>query len=166
MSDSRFGAYSTRVSGITVKYMKINMTLQVIFSIQLWRQQYHHWIQPRPRHSSFIYIFLIFNAFSHEKTGTRWFGGGAEDEHKPDASEKIEGLVDFPTTRTKLPWNCPGCEMPNYCVLKHNYLQLKGHRQWIFLLPCFVLYNCLSRDMYFICDENISICSKERMNLF
>jgi hypothetical protein len=29
--------------------------------------------------------------------------------------------VDFPTTRPKLPWNCPGCEMPNYCVLKQNY---------------------------------------------
>jgi hypothetical protein len=43
--------------------------------------------------------------------------------------------------------------------------RFKGHRQWIFLLPCFVLYNCLSQDMYFICDENISICSKERMNL-
>jgi hypothetical protein len=32
--------------------------------------------------------------------------------------------VDFPTTRPKLPWNCPGCEIPNYCVLKQNYLQL------------------------------------------
>jgi hypothetical protein len=27
--------------------------------------------QPRPRPSIFIYIFLIFSAFSHEKTGTR-----------------------------------------------------------------------------------------------
>ena len=27
--------------------------------------------QPRPRPSSFIYIFLIFSAFSHEMTGTR-----------------------------------------------------------------------------------------------
>ena len=32
----------------------------------------------------------------------------------------------LPTTRPKLPWNCPGCEMPNYCVLKQNYLQLKS----------------------------------------
>jgi hypothetical protein len=31
-----------------------------------------------------------------------------------------------PTTRPKLPWNCPGCEMPNYCVLKQNYLQLNS----------------------------------------
>ena len=30
-------------------------------------------------------------------------GGGAEEGRKPDASEKIEGLVDFPTTRPKLP---------------------------------------------------------------
>ena len=45
------------------------------------------------RLSIFIYIFLIFSAFSHEKTGTRWFGGGAEEGRKPDASEKIEGLV-------------------------------------------------------------------------
>jgi hypothetical protein len=28
-------------------------------------------LQPRPRPSIFIYIFLIFSAFSHEKTGTR-----------------------------------------------------------------------------------------------
>jgi hypothetical protein len=28
-------------------------------------------MQPRPRPSIFIYIFLIFSAFSHEKTGTR-----------------------------------------------------------------------------------------------
>jgi hypothetical protein len=75
--------------------------------------------QPRSRPSIFIYIFLIFSAFSHEKSGTRWFGGGAEEG-------QIEGLVDFPTTRPKLPWNCPGCEMPNYCVLKHNYLQLNS----------------------------------------
>jgi hypothetical protein len=34
--------------------------------------------------------------------------------------------VDFPTTRPKLPWNCPDCEMPNYCVLKQNYLQLNS----------------------------------------
>jgi hypothetical protein len=27
----------------------------------------------------FLLFFLIFSAFSHEKTGTRWFGGGAED---------------------------------------------------------------------------------------
>jgi hypothetical protein len=27
--------------------------------------------QPRPRPSIFIYIFLIFSAFLHEKTGTR-----------------------------------------------------------------------------------------------
>ena len=59
--------------------------------------------QPRPRPSIFIYIFLIFSAFLHEKTGTRSFGGGAEEGHKPDASEKLEGLVDFPTTRPKLP---------------------------------------------------------------
>jgi hypothetical protein len=48
-------------------------------------------IQPRPSPSIFIYIFLIFSAFLHEKTGTRWFGGGAEEGHKPDASEKLEG---------------------------------------------------------------------------
>jgi hypothetical protein len=63
-----------------------------------------------------LFIFLIFSAFSHEKTGTRW----------SDASEKLEDLVDFPTTRPKLPWNCPGCEMPNYCVLKHIYLQFNS----------------------------------------
>jgi hypothetical protein len=82
--------------------------------------------QPRPRPSIFIYIFLIFSAFSHEKTGTRWFGSGAEEGRKPNGSEKIEGWVDFPTTRPKLPWNCPGCEMPNYCVLKQNYLPLNS----------------------------------------
>ena len=51
------------------------------------------------------------------------------------------------------------------CLMHGTVPRFKGHRQWIFLLPCFVLYNCLSQDMYFICDENISICSKERMNL-
>ena len=46
-------------------------------------------------------------------------GGGAEEAN-------LEGLVDFPTTRPKLPWNCPDCEVPNYCVLKQNYLQLNS----------------------------------------
>jgi hypothetical protein len=53
----------------------------------------------------FLFIFLIFSAFSHEKTGTRWFGGGAEEE-------QLEGLVDFPTTRPKLPWNCLVAKCP------------------------------------------------------
>jgi hypothetical protein len=35
------------------------------------------------RPSSFIYIFLIFSAFSHEKTGTRWLGGGAFSYTEP-----------------------------------------------------------------------------------
>ena len=30
-----------------------------------------HYFQPRSRPSVFIFIFLIFSAFSHEKTGTR-----------------------------------------------------------------------------------------------
>jgi hypothetical protein len=63
-----------------------------------------------------LFIFFNIQRFLHEKTGTRW----------SDASEKLEGLVDFPTTRPKLPWNCPGCEMPNYCVLKHIYLQFNS----------------------------------------
>jgi hypothetical protein len=41
-----------------------------------WKISCHRIRPPRP----FIFIiFLIFSAFSHEKTGTRWFGGGAED---------------------------------------------------------------------------------------
>ena len=44
----------------------------------LWKV-YMHYCQPRYRPSIFIYVFLIFSAFSHEKTGTRRFGGGAEE---------------------------------------------------------------------------------------
>jgi hypothetical protein len=94
-----------------IQILPINLTLASPLYIHIPLNQ------PRPRPSIFIFIFLIFSAFSHEKTGTRWFGSGAEEG-------QIEGLVDFPTTRPKLPWNCPGCEMPNYCVLKQNYLQL------------------------------------------
>ena len=52
--------------------------------------------------------------------------GAGRRKDATHASEKIEGLVDFPTTRPKLRGNCPGCEMPNYCVLKQNYLQLNS----------------------------------------
>jgi hypothetical protein len=76
--------------------------------------------QPRPRPSIFI-IFLIFSAFSHEKTGTRWFGGGVEDGRK-----RKEGLADFPIRVPKTAPNLPHLDMPNYCVLKQNYLQLNS----------------------------------------
>jgi hypothetical protein len=63
--------------------------------------------QPRPRPSIFIYIFLIFSAFSHEKTGTRWFGGGAE-EGRNSRKRKIRRPSGFPNnkakTALKLPW--------------------------------------------------------------
>ena len=55
--------------------------------------------QPRPRPSIFIYIFLIFSAFHMKRLGLGDLGAG----RRKDASEKIEGLVDFPTTRPKLP---------------------------------------------------------------
>jgi hypothetical protein len=110
-----------------LKKMKIRPWVAIMPIMTVQYQYMYHMNQHRqPRTRPSIFIFLIFSAFSHEKTGTRWFGGGAEEGHKPDASEEIEGLVDFPTTRPKLPWNCPGCEMRNYCVLKQNDLQLNS----------------------------------------
>ena len=82
-------------------------------------------VQPRPRPSIFIFIFLIFSTFHMKRLGLGDLGAGRRKD-ATHASEKIEGLVDFPTTRPKLPWNCLGCEMPNYCVLKQNYLQLNS----------------------------------------
>jgi hypothetical protein len=104
----------------TISVYLINMQPHLpLYTLPSQSQNNILWQQPRPRPSIFIYIFLIFSAFSHEKTGTRWFGGGAEEG-------QIEGPVDFPTTRPKLPWNCLGREMSNYCVLKQNYLQFNS----------------------------------------
>jgi hypothetical protein len=91
----------------TISVYLINMQPHLpVYTLPSQSQNNILWQQPIPRPSIFIFIFLIFSAFSHEKTGTRWFEGGAEEG-------QIEGLVDFPTTRSKLPWNCHGREMPN-----------------------------------------------------
>ena len=43
-----------------------------------------------------------------------------------DASEKIQGLADFPIRVPKTALNLPHLDMPNYCILKQNYLQLNS----------------------------------------
>jgi hypothetical protein len=56
----------------------------------------------------FIFIFLIFSAFSHEKTGTRWFGGGAEEGHN-SRKRKNRRPSGFPNNKAKtaLVAKCP-----------------------------------------------------------
>jgi hypothetical protein len=75
-------------------------------------------LQPRPRPSIFI-IFLIFSAFSHEKTGTRAEDGRKRKNRRPSGFPNNKAKIAL-----KLPWLLepgdeagPGCEMPNYCAL-------------------------------------------------
>jgi hypothetical protein len=50
---------------------------------------------PKTRYRNFHFIYtLIFSAFSHEKTGTRWFEGGAEEGRK--RKNRSPTVADFP----------------------------------------------------------------------
>jgi hypothetical protein len=57
-----------------------------------------------------------------ERLGLGDLGAG----QRMDASEKIEGLADFPIRVPKTAPNLHHLDMPNYCVLKQNYLQINS----------------------------------------
>jgi hypothetical protein len=83
--------------------------------------------QPRPS----IFIILLYSAlFSHEKTGPRRFGSGAEEGE----SEKNRRPSRFRNPMPETAQNLPHLDIPNFCILKLNFLQLKGHWQRKFLL--------------------------------
>jgi hypothetical protein len=65
---------------------------------------------------SFIY-FLIFSAFSHEKTGTRWFGGGVE-AGRNSRKRKNRRPSGFPNNKAKTALKLPLSWLRNAQLLR------------------------------------------------
>jgi hypothetical protein len=83
-------------------------------------------LQPRPRPSIFIYIFLIFSAFSHEKTGTRWYTNASRKLTKP-AKDTCQSQ---PSKGLGLGWGCCICAtaLPPFKLKLHVRQFYSRHR--------------------------------------